>query len=384
MITQRKIAEALGLSTSTVANILNGTPNYKKETRERVFKAVAELGYQPNRASRAIKRGRSNLIGIVHFGSMYEAGKQAIRYLPAEINKHGYDYFVVDLQWHGNDVKRGLDEMIQARVEGVILLGNTAARFSPESLSVLECSGISAVSVYGENYLNVPEIGDAACSSFYSMTRHLQSVGHRFLLMPAVMQPGTVMRSTQGRIKGFELALKKWGKYSRFGEEEFFQSRLKAKPQKTNPQSGVLLQLELERYGGDIAVAFYEMGKRLFTSGPLPDAVICPNDQAAFGLFNAAHECNLRIPEDIAVTGADDEHFGRFAMFQLTTIRLAVERSCRAAVDLLMQRLRKPGTPPKKCAFPSELVFRRSCGRDIPPGGDSETCRPSEIVPGDV
>ncbi|MEO6846002.1 MAG: LacI family DNA-binding transcriptional regulator [Chthoniobacterales bacterium] len=95
-ISQKKLAESLGMPKSTVANILNGTPHYKKETRERVFEAVKKFGYQPNRASRALKRGRSNLIGLIYFSSIYEVSRKAARHLPEIVNDFGFDYLVVD------------------------------------------------------------------------------------------------------------------------------------------------------------------------------------------------------------------------------------------------------------------------------------------------
>jgi LacI family transcriptional regulator len=367
MLSQRKIAEILGMSTSTVANILNGTPNYKKETRERVLKAAAELGYQRNRASLTIKRGRSNLIGIIHFGLSYEATHQAAFHLAKAVNDQSYDYLVVDLKWHEGNVERALDEIIQTRAEGAILLGNTAETFMPQHLAMLERARIPVVSLYGEDDLNIPLVSDDSQSSFFSMARHLQEVGHCSILHPTI---GTFEFSTCGRVTGLQMAMEGKGPCHIFSEEEFTRVWPRLRREHQNEPMGIIVKTDVERYGRDITKAYHELSTRLFASGALPDAIMCSNDLAACGVINAAYEMKVRVPEDIAVTGADNDRVGEFPMFRLTTIRMDIEQSSKTAVEMLITRL-KGGSPDARIrSFPSQLVLRQSCGRMAGPGED--------------
>ncbi len=368
MISQRKIAESLGMPTSTVANILNGTPYYKKETRDRVLKAAAELGYQRNRASIAIRKGRSNLVGVIHFGSAYETAHRGIYFLIEALKGYGYDYVVADQRWHAGNVQWMLNEMIQARVEGVILMGNgtRTEAFSPASLATLERASIPVVSLYGDDYLDVPLVGDSAKSSFYAMARHLQSVGHRSILL---LSCPSNERSTIGRIEGFEQAMKGEGAFFVLDEETFSRKWPRLRREHRDSSIGVAIRMSSQQ---DFFKACNEFSKRLLASAALPDAIMCANDRAAYSVFDAAHELRVRIPEDVAVVGADDESIGNLSMFRLTTIRMDIARSSQAAVDMLMERLKNGGIAKREVSFPAELVLRQSCGRMIGPGEERE------------
>jgi len=380
MISQRKIAETLGISTSTVANILYGNPNYKKETRERVLATAAALGYQRNRASIAIQRGRSNLIGVIHFGSSYENASRAIFFIIQALREHGYDYLVVDQRWHAGNTQKMLDEMLQSRVEGVVLVGSGGREetFNDRSLALLERSGIPVVSLYGDDYLDVPLVGDSNRSSYCAMANHLLSLGHRRLLLPSL--PFT-QRSTVGKGEGFQMALEKAGECLVLKEDEFREAWPKLLRKRRRSPQGIIVQQDMARYGHDIVKAYYEFGKWLFTANALPDAIMCANDRAACGIFSAAHDFGIKIPQDVAVTGSDDEFPGELPIFRLTTIRMDIARSSRAAMTMLIQRIKKKSLSKKKMDFPSELLVRQSCGRRVGPGDDPELIIPVDPVP---
>ncbi len=380
MISQRKIAETLGVSTSTVANILNGAPNYKKETRKRVLETAAALGYQRNRASIAIQRGRSNLIGVIHFGSFYENASRAIFFIIKALRKHGYDYLIVDQRWHAGNVQKMLDEMLQSRVEGVVLVGSGGREqtFDKQSLMLLERSGIPVVSLYGDDYLDVPIVGDSNRSSYCAMANHLLSLGHRRILQPSLQ---FTQRSTVGKAEGFQMALEKAGECLVLEEDEFRDAWPDLLRKRRKSAVGIIVKQDFERYKHDIVNAYYEFGKWLFAANALPDAIMCANDRAACGIFSAAHDYGIKIPQDLAVTGCDDEFPGELPIFRLTTIRMDIARSSRAAMMMLMQRIKGKSLGKKMIEFPSELLIRRSCGRKVKPGDSPELLVPIESMP---
>jgi DNA-binding LacI/PurR family transcriptional regulator len=133
---------------------------------------------------------------------------------------------------------------------------------------------------------------------------------------------------------------------------------------------GIVVQLKTKSFSYDFAAANYAFSQRLFSTDILPDAIMCSNDQGAFGVFNAATERGLSIPRDLAVTGADDDEFGKYPMFGLTTIRSDVAQSCAAGVKLLKDRIQKKTSFRASKIFQSELVLRTSCGRSNPMGGE--------------
>ena len=366
MITQKEIGEKLGLSPSTVASILGGSASlrYSKKTRELVVQTAKKCGYQPNRASRAVQRGRSNLLGIIHFGLALEIARKVAFELPQAINAAGYDYMVVDIQWHGGSIERVLNEMIQARVEGVII-SNMMEAFGSEYIEILNRAGIPVVSVYGDDRLNIVAVSNDMRSAFCEMGLHLQKVGHQCLLLTIGESQA---RPVKERIDGLEKALGE--PCPQLKEEEFFQGWADFRKQTHGSTVGIVVQLKTKSFSYDFAAANYAFSQRLFSTDILPDAIMCSNDQGAFGVFNAATERGLSIPRDLAVTGADDDKFGKYPMFGLTTIRSDVAQSCAAGVNLLKDLIQKKTSFRASKTFQSELVLRTSCGRSNPMGGE--------------
>ena len=384
MITYRTIAEKLGLSPSTVANILNGTPNYKKETVERALNAVEELGYQPNRASRAIRRRRSNLIGIIHVGLPYEIGNRIVRSVIREVSAAGYDYLVGDALWNIENPTQLLKEMVQSRVEGVILCGNSSLLYDGNRIDIFRRAGIPMVSLFGDSRWDVPIVREDIASGIFALCQHLQGLGHRKILMMVARRLGEgVSLGTDGRSRGFREAVKPWGTLLELDEDEFLRTWPRVYHKYDGKNIGVILRFAWDNQGHDIVRSAYQLSRRLLScDGAIPDAIMATNDRAAYGVFNAAQELKLRVPDDLAITGVDDDEFSSFPMFRLTTLRINVEGPCRAAVSMLLSRLRS-AAPRKKLKvteqfFPTQMVLRRSCGRLVKFGDPEEIVLPVE------
>lgn len=372
MVTQKQIAEELNLSQATVANILRGSkgPKYSEKTQLAVRDAVARLGYQPNRSAQAIQRGRSNLIGIIHFGGMLGVSHKVSDCLPQIVAETGYDYLVIELRWHGGKIDRVIDEIIKARVEGVIVTHMVEA-FGPQYTARLAKAGIPIVALFGNPLLNIPIVSDDAQCGFNKLTKHLLSIGHRDLLL---MVGGSDARPMQERIAGFREGMDGVGSVTEFQEDEFFSTMQQRIPENENKEiamRGTILRINNKRYDDNMLIASYEICKKIFSGGAMPHAILCSNDKTAFGAYNAAHEAGIRIPHDIALTGCDDDDFGPLPMFKLTTLRKDVQRSCEAVVAMLVKQMRDGEAPGSNLVFQSTLVLRASCGqrgepRDIP------------------
>jgi DNA-binding LacI/PurR family transcriptional regulator len=367
MITQRQIAERLRLSCSTVANILGGRAGmrYGKETRERVLKAAAELGYQRNRAAQAIRRQRSNLVGIVHFGAGIEAAHKANLALSAEVHARGYDYLAVDMNWHGGSVERVVNELIQARVEGVII-SHIQEVFQQEHVDSLTRVGIPVVAVNGEERSNASIICDDVAAAFQGLARHLLQVGHRRILhlWPSV-ETLEQNRAIGERLKGFRAAFEGRGTWAALSEEEFFRSWSDRFPGGEG-LLGVTVKQDMERYSA-LDRPVYRFCERLFASGELPDAIVCTNDMFAVEFIAAGWAHGVRVPEDVAITGYDNDRIGEYPAFGLTTAEQDIAGICSTAAGEIFDRIQRPGQAPKRQAFPSRLILRTSCGRALRP-----------------
>jgi len=367
MITHKQIAEHLGIAARTVSNILSGNPTYaySQQTREKVLKAAEELNYRPNRFSQAVRRRRSNLIGIIHFASVAEVARKTDALLPRMINAEGYDYMVIDMNWHGGSVDRVMDELIRAQVEGVIISHMTES-FGPQYVEMLFKVGIPAVVVYGDEHLNIPLVCDDARSAFFAMTHHLQGLGHERLLLLINTYNA---RPSRFRQEGFEAAMQGFGTCQIYNEASYFGAKGKSREWGARPE-GRVLKVDLSKYGYDPRLGYHEVAKRLVSQSSLPDAIICFNDIAAISVCMAAMEAGKRVPDDFSVTGSDNDLFGEFSLFGLTTIEKDLEGAGTAAVNLLVQQIRSKQILDGSVVqvLPSRLVLRHSCGRQAAPG----------------
>lgn len=353
----------LGLSTATVTNILSQKPGlrYSEATRKLVLETAAKMGYQPNRNWQAVRRGRSNLIGIITVGTSQEVVRYTTNQLPLQINAAGFDYMVVDLQWHGGNSERVIQELIRSRVEGVIVAFMSDA-FRQEHVDILHNAGIPILSIHGDDRLGIPVVWSDMEGASRRMTEHLLSLEHRTIVM--VSGTSALSRPVRERIAGFKAAIEAEGSFLQTTEAEFPALWNELAGKRSGGRLGIVVQIDFKKYNYRATEALYNFSKHLFASKKrLPDALICNNDSGAFGVFAAALETGIAIPGDLAVTGFDNDEFGALPVFSLTTVHHNMDAACSKAVETLIECINnKKANPPTEIVLPAEIIVRNSCG----------------------
>lgn len=356
-VTQRDIAEALGISRATVGLVVGNIDSPLKarlspETVRRVQEKALEMGYQPHLGAQMTRKGRSNLIAVVHYGRGYQNALHMNTVLAQKIVEAGYEYLSIALNWFGGDVEKILDRLIQMRVEGVVI-SHTIEAFKLKHTARLREYGIPIVSVNGEKWSGLPLVCDDAYGSFERMIRHINQVKRRHVVM---LCPSYDNRPSQDRLRAFRQAFSEEFKCQE-GEtlEEYSELR------STQPErSAFFLRLPMHERRG-ISFISYETFKQVIQQNCLPDVVICSNDQVAFGVVNAALEAGLKVPEDLTVTGYDNESFGEFPVYSLTTMQQQVDEICGEGIRVLIRNIHGENLDVTK-QYTSELVVRGSCG----------------------
>ena len=359
------IAVKAGVSRETVSHILGGklAERYKMSTRTKVLEIAEQLNYRPHRGAQAMKSGRSNLIAIVHFGAGIEAAHKTNLALSRMVNVKGYDYLAMDMNWYGGSVERALAEIIRARVEGV-LISHIQEVFQEEHVAELKQAGIPVVSVNGGFRPNIPLICDNVDGAFQGLTRHLMNLGHRriFQLVSsfAHLSPERA-RTISQRMNGFRQTMETRGKWLTFGEDEFFANWPKLSLETTDEIIGITIQQEARLYDR-VDKPVYRFCLRLFPHGTLPDAIVCTNDLYAMEVIAAGLEHGIRIPENLAVTGYDNDRIGEFPAFGITTAEQDIEGICSTAVDVLIKQIAHSDEEVTNQMFDSRIVIRSSSG----------------------
>jgi DNA-binding LacI/PurR family transcriptional regulator len=327
----RQVAERAGVSVRTVSNVVSGFALVAPATRERVQRALDELGYRPNAAARHLRGGRSGLIALVvpemaspYFGEL--AG-----HLADEAEKRGWTLLV---QQTGGDARRErelLDGVRGQAVDGLVMspwgLSPADLRRRPDAAPLVLLGEQDA-----DGLLDHVAIDNVAAAR--ELTRHLIDLG-RTRIAAVGPQPHVINGTAARRLEGYRQALAEAG--------------LPSDPALEVPVD------QLHRSDG--AAAMHD----LLAAGTQIDAVFCFSDQLALGALHVAARHGLRVPDDVAIAGFDDVEDGRYANPPLTTVSPDKPAIARAALTCLAERLASGRTPrPAHHLIPHHLEIRAS------------------------
>ncbi|ANH91666.1 MULTISPECIES: LacI family DNA-binding transcriptional regulator [unclassified Streptomyces] len=336
--TLEEVAARAGVGRGTVSRVINGSPRVSDATRAAVEAAVAELGYVPNTAARALAANRTDAIALVvpepetrFFAEPYFS--DMLRGVGAELSDTEMQLLLIFAG--GDRERRRLAQYLAAhRVDGVLLVSVHADDPLPDLVAQL---GIPAVisgprsaaealtSVDSDNY------GGAR-----SAVEHLLSRGRRRI---AHITGHMDVYGAQRRVDGYRDALADAG----LTEDEH-----------------LIEQGDFTEEGGHRAMA------RLLEREPALDAVFAGSDVTAAGARQVLRASGRRIPDDVALVGYDDSAIARHMDPPLTSVRQPIEEMGRAMIDLLLTEIadRRPpesAAPERRHAvLATELVVRTS------------------------
>ena len=318
MIRGKDIAAMVGVSRQAVTAVLNNSrPNcVSPEKRAEILKIAAEYNYHPNHAAKALKTGKSNLIGVVmpQWQNPYIAG--LCMALQRALAARNYTpFFTIDNNY--NPVPGNLAQLLSLQVAGLITV---ASSLLPDNMD------IPVVSYFYDD----PRF-DRVCphveQNFRIVLEYLRECGHRKI--------GYIGSSNDrhAQILKNELAS--------FGME--FHSRWQIG--KPHPIDENLFDLLLE----------VNRGK------DLPTALIVNNDALALKLMSRIRERGYRIPEDFSIIGHDNISYGAIVSPALTSMSAgSSDEIAGAMVDLLIKRIEDPARPREKVFLKYELIKRES------------------------
>jgi DNA-binding LacI/PurR family transcriptional regulator len=329
--TLEDVAARAGVSRATVSRVVNGSPRVSDAARRAVEAAVAELGYEPNRAARSLAGSRSETIALVVsepsvrlFADPFfaattlgvTAGLAATRY-----------QLVLMMTQSEADRARAEDHLLRGGTDGVLLL---SARDGDPLARRLAEAGIPTV-VAGRpppdaavGFVDADNTGGAR-----SAVEHLVGAGRWVIgtvAGPADMAPGVDRRA------GWADALATAGRPA---------------------TDDLVAEADFTREGGARAT------RALLRRRPDIDALFVASDLMALGALDALRAAGRQVPAQVAVVGFDDSELARSADPPLTTVRQPIEELGREMAAGLLAQLDE-GAEPAGVVLRTELVVRRS------------------------
>lgn len=310
------VAAAAGVSGQTVSRVVNGSPRVDPDTRERVERAMADLGYRPHRAARALRTGRSHTIGLV-VTTLATVGNSRMLQATAEAAaERGYALVLVTAR---DSVADAFARLAEQEVDGAIVL-NEASALVP---AADRPAGLRLVVVDAPADPDFVVVHSDHAGGASAATARLLDDGH------------ATVHHLAGPADSFAAAERERG----------WRDTLRA--------AGVDAPAVVR--GDWSADAGYSAVDALATAS----AVFCANDQMALGLLRALAEAGRRVPEDVVVIGFDDVPEAANFRPPLTTVRQDFATLAQRAVELLVAEI-EGAESPASTVVPTVLVERAS------------------------
>jgi DNA-binding LacI/PurR family transcriptional regulator len=326
----QQIAKAAHVSVATVSRVLNGNSRVDRALQKAVLDAAAklEIDLSQRNKTKALAFLLSNRAMLHAFHSRILTGAEA------HCAAHGWDMVFLSFNYpaHLSWKELHLPKVVQRHdiVRATVLAGTNTTNL----LDLLVHKGI-AFSVLGNNVIgnasdlkNKDVVFADDTRGGYDMTRYLITLGHTRIGFVGNTRLPWFARCCEG--------------YSRAMDEAGLSLRQSATDSEDDTESG------------------YLGAKSLLAQDKFMTAILAGNDQTAHGVYRGLRDSGLRIPDDMSVAGCDDT-VGAWLHPGLTTTREFPEQLGRQLVELVLNRIAKPGLDPQHVTIPTEFIKRDSC-----------------------
>lgn len=334
MTTIRDVARQLNVSTTTISRAIDGYSDVSDVTRQLVIRTAREMGYSPNRAARQLKRNKAETIGFIIPSSTLRFDEplfmEFIAGLGRELTGNRYDLLVANAIT-GEDERDLYNRWVHGRkVDGFVL-----NRMSSNDWRVLFLSEAKVPFVSmgkSRDGIDYPCIRVEGADGYMALTKHLLEKGFsRFAFIGGLNE----LTMHVDRLQWFKAVLKKY---------------------KLPLDSEDVLCTDMTSDGG------YSAAKLLLSRPVKPDALLCVNDDVAYGAIHAAHEQGMVVGKDVAIAGFEGLRDSMHTEPPLTTLDIPVPEIAGRLVQMLLAMLEGQELPEREIIVQPNLVIRASTG----------------------
>jgi len=331
-ITIKELARRAGVSHSTVSRALNNHPAIARETVERIQQLARELNYVPSGFARSLKTNRSYMLGVIVHRIADPFYSEVLGGIQSVAHQFKYSMFVSAFE-NDTDREAGLIRGMFGRQVDALIIGDSS--FTPERVDELEIC-VPTVFIHNRATDVLPHsIYHDDLNATRALTRHLLDLGHRRIAFGGNQRGGLLH---QQRREGVVAELQ---------------------------SAGLELRQEYDLIATDGQMSSGAwLARQLLNMAERPTAMICFNDMQAIGLMQILQQANLRIPEDISVTGFDDIPLAEFLYPALTTYCQPIwelgQMAAKVALNQLGENVNEPRVSDSLITMRGRLMVRRS------------------------
>lgn len=329
MPTITDVSKLAGVSKATVSRVINGTGQVKESTCKVVFEAMESLQYQPNSLAQALASNKSNTIGLIlstfdgnYFGSLLKEAANAA-------HNAGMQLIVTDGH---NDPKleiQALNSLVARRCDVIVLYSRLLSQQDFIDVQKRISVPIVVINRYLDNDTSHAVCFDQKFATQLAMN-HLLEKNHRHIAcitLPLHSPTG------QLRLQAYKKALS---------------------------DGGIKVSSELIFEGKSCLQSGYQCCQKLIAAGVVFSAIFACNDDMAIGVIKALHEADIKVPEQCAVIGIDNELIGQYIEPQLSTIELPIKAITQTAMQMALSLAKGEAVATGTQEFKGKLIVRAS------------------------
>jgi LacI family transcriptional regulator len=322
------VAQAAGVSVTTVSRVLNNKDDVSQETFERVQRVVEEFGYTSSLAARGMRSHRTNVLGLIIPDLVSEYCFEVMRGVNKAISVLDYDLIVYTngrsfMGVTSQNSMRFVNLLNGSVVDGVIVVTPAQRDFPTHApLVIIDPNNLES---------NVPAFISTNREGALSIMNYLTGLGHRKI--------GFIT----GRMELISSSLRKQG----------YEDGLAA--------AGIAYDERYVREGDFSTVTAVGCARDLLSMAEPPTAIFGCNDQTAIGIYQAAKELGLCIPDDVSVIGFDNLPEAANLNPPLTTMDQGIRQMGEMAIQLVVRLIEGEVLEENMFVLPTRLVIRDSC-----------------------
>jgi DNA-binding LacI/PurR family transcriptional regulator len=324
LATIAEVARHAGVGVATVSRVLNGSPAVREQTRQRVLDTIAELGYAPNPAARALSTGRTLSVGVVAPFFTRPSVIERLRGISHVLAGAGYRMVLFDVERPGQDAE--FFRTLPGGLDGLLSISLCPPDADLDRFAAAEVP----VVLVDYPHERLPSVHTDDVAGGRTATEHLLELGHERIAF---------LGDFEHNYHGFTSSAMR-----RVGYQEALYS------------AGLEVDLELVRRASHGREPAAVLTRELLEMTDPPTAIFAASDTQAMGVLEAADELGVAVPDDLAVVGYDDIETARYA--GLTTIAQPLEESGAVGAHLLLSALEGGETSGRQ--LPVRLVVRSS------------------------
>jgi DNA-binding LacI/PurR family transcriptional regulator len=336
------VARRAGVSVPTVSKVINGRPDVAADTRLKVEAAIEASGFRRSRRA----DGRPKLLEVIFHELESEWALEIVMGVERAAREHHLAVVISEMHGRRSPGRGWIEGVLNRRPLGLIVV---FSHLQPDTQVLLRARGIPFVVVdpTGEPVHDTPSVGATNWSGGVAATRHLLGLGHRRIGI--ITGPREILCS-HARLDGYRAAL---------------------------DAAGVAPDPALVRFGDFHVDSGVRWAREMLAQPDRPTAIFAANDLMALGVYQAAREARLHVPDELSIVGFDDLPIAGWVSPPLTTVRQPLADMADSATRLVLKLAMGEVPAQTRLELTTELIVR---GSTAPPAGVVREAAGAEAV----